>query len=262
MHGLLNLGNTCYFNSAIQCLLHTNPISEYIYKTDYKGECGFSIIYQNLLRKYFSTQESGCFNPEPLLKKFIETFPRFKINEPHDAQDALFCIIDILERAFPEIKNLVYGEKLQITICPTGKNTMKMPFSIQTLSSENGEQKVSQLLIDSMKWHTLTDYIDEEGNRHNVSTTRTLFKTFPKVMFISFDKKTRVKLEDTLTINDEIVYELSAYVIHRGIQIAGHYTSAAKFGDKWVAHDDENLFSVNPKEVDGYYILTYIAKSP
>ena len=28
--GLYNLGNTCYMNSALQCLVHTKPLREFI----------------------------------------------------------------------------------------------------------------------------------------------------------------------------------------------------------------------------------------
>lgn len=262
MHGLSNLGNTCYFNAAIQCLLHVHIISEYIYKNDYNGACGFSKLYQELTRKYFSIHEPMCFDLTPLMDEFRCVFPRFKIHEPHDAQDALFCIIDILEKTFPEIKKLIYGEKHQITISPIGKNTIDIPFSIQTLTVNKSECKVSDLIRESTKWHTLEDYVDDDGNRHNVATTRTLFKTLPKVLFVSFDKKSRIIVEDTLTFNDELKYELQSYVIHRGIQWGGHYISGTKFGEKWVGHDDEHIYETTPSNVDGYYIITYILKSP
>ena len=262
MHGFLNLGNTCYFNSALQCLFHAIPITEHIYKTEYSGECEFTRLYKNLVQQYFNIQESGCFNVAPLLKEFRKTFPRFVEHEPHDTQDALFCIIDILERSFPEIKKLVYGEKRQITISPVGKNTVDTPFSIQTLNINQQKCKVSELLTESMKWHTLTDYVDDEGNKHNVTTTRTLFKSFPPVMFISFDKKSNIILEHEITFDDKLIYDLQSYAIHKGAQYGGHYTSAAKFQDVWVAHDDENLYRTQPREVDGYYLLTYILRSP
>jgi len=261
MHGFLNLGNTCYFNSAIQSLLHILQISEHIYKTRYVGDCKFTKLYHDLVTMYFSRQESNKIDLTPLLKEFQILFPRFKLHEPHDTQDALFCIIDILEKEYGIIKRLIYGKKTQITISPDGKNTSDTDYSIQTLTIDDHVCKVSDLINKSMNWNTLEGYVDDNGKVHHVATTRTIFKQLQPLMIISFDKKSRIQIEEDLSFTDDIKYSLQSCVIHEGVQWGGHYYSMCKFNDKWYVQDDDHIAEVNLKEIDGYYILIYILKN-
>jgi len=262
MHGLANLGNTCYFNSALQCLLHCDPVTKYIYTNQYEGDCEFTKIYAELVQNYFNTKEPCVINVKPLLDEFQKIFKRFTMFEPHDAQDALFCIIDILERSYPELKNGIYGSHKQITIWPNGKSTVEVPFSILTLSINDTVCKISELIKKSMEWNTLIDYEDEEGAVYNAAVTRNIFSKLPEVLFISFDKKSNIELEDRLIFN-ELVYNLKSCVIHKGAQHGGHYFSLARYEDKWVLQDDENIVEIkNLRTVDHYYILMYILESP
>lgn len=205
---------------------------------------------------YFTTQTSGCIDVKPLLVEFQVYFPRFKMLEPHDAQDALFCIIDILEREYKFLKDMLYGMKTQITISPEGKNSIDIDYSIQTLTIDDNVCRVTDLITKSMNWNTLEGYVDDNGKVHHVATTRSIFKKLQPVMIISFDKKSRIEIEDTITFNN-IVYTLQSCVVHEGVQWGGHYYSMCKFNDKWYAQDDDRVFEVNPKSVAGYYILVY-----
>ena len=257
MHGFLNLGNTCYFNSALQCLLHTHQISEYIYKTPYEGECKFTELYKELVHAYFSTQKSGCFDVKKLLTEFQTTFPRFTMFYPHDAQDALFSIVDILEKTYPDIKKMIYGNKKQITISPASKTTHDVPFSVNILTATQGVSKVSSLIMKQSEWDTLEDYVDDDGVKHHAAVTRTILDSIPPILIVSFDKKSKIELEYTLTFDSKYKYELTSTILHSGVQQGGHYYSMTKFGDKWVAQDDETITEVKPNRVDSYYVLVY-----
>ena len=149
MHGFSNIGNTCYFNSAIQILLNTYEISRHILENKYTGKCGFTLSYEQLVHIYFKTRETKVFTIGPILNEFVKLFPRFKIGEPHDAQDALFCIIDALEKEYPYIKKIVYGETTQITISPVGKNITKNPFCIHILNMDRDIKNVKKMIEES-----------------------------------------------------------------------------------------------------------------
>ncbi len=262
MHGFNNLGNTCYFNSTLQILLHIHEISGHIISNTYNGNCEFTKSYEHLVHMYFKTGGKTVFTTGPLLHSFVKIFPRFIIGQPHDSQDALFCIIDILEKGYPHIKDLVYGETTQITISPVSKNIIKLPFCIHILNMKKEIKDVNTMIQDSYKWNVIDDYIDNNGKQHNVATSRNIFSKYPKILFISFDKKSFVKINEELKLNDKI-YELKSTIIHKGIQCGGHYMSISKLDNNWFIQDDETIEKLDnfPKE-DNHFILVYNLKIP
>ena len=261
MHGFSNLGNTCYFNSAIQVLLHIRDISSRILDNAYEGECTFIKSYEKLVRLYFSTQETKVFSLGPVLLEFVKLFPRFIIGMPHDTQDALFCLVDILEKGYPCIKDLVYGETTQITISPVSKNVTKIPFCVYILNVKNEVKNINTMINESSKWNVLEDYGDETGKKHNVATTRNIFSKYPQIFIVSFDKKSYVKIDEELKIGNN-VYELQSTIIHKGIQCGGHYMSTKKINNDWFIQDDDNLGKLHnfPKE-DNHFVLVYNLKT-
>jgi ubiquitin C-terminal hydrolase len=262
MHGFNNLGNTCYFNSAIQVLLRIREISSHILNNTYKGECTFTKSYEKLVGIYFSTQDTKVFNLGPVLIEFVKLFPRFKIGMPHDTQDAIFCLIDTLERSYPHIKDLVYGETKQITISPVSKNVSKIPFCVYILNVKQGVKNINTMLNESSKWNVIEDYVDDNGKKHHVATTRNIFSKYPQIFIISFDKKSYVQIDEELQLDNNI-YELQSTIIHKGIQYGGHYMSTLKINNEWLIQDDDNLGKLNqfPRE-DNHFVLVYNLKTP
>ncbi|MBT6184274.1 MAG: hypothetical protein HOI07_05955 [Betaproteobacteria bacterium] len=255
MHGFYNNGNTCFFNAAIQCVLNIKELTGYVLKNEYTGSCEFTKVYTDLVRMYFS-KEKGVINIDFLLQRFRNQFPRFKSYQPHDAQDALFCIIDILEKELPILKTIVYGKRSQYTVCPSGSKSLEEPFSFLILNNTNAQDTVSKMITSSERWDVLSDYRDDSGVTHNVSTTRSMITEYPKILFVSFDKKQFVEVDEFKQ------YEICGSILHIGTQNGGHYITILKQSDgKWYLHDDDEIKEVAFPVKAAHHVLMYRIKS-
>ena len=86
---------------------------------------------------------------KPLLEQFYVHFPRFKNHDQHDVQEAVLCIIDILERARPQIKDWFYGKKTQETVWPGGKSSSEEDFGIHLVTSRGTD--LGEMLVTFRK---------------------------------------------------------------------------------------------------------------
>jgi uncharacterized UBP type Zn finger protein len=258
MKGFQNHGNTCYFNTAIQCLMHIPDLTNYFIKNPYKGDCAFTRAYSDLVKVYW-TNGRESITLSPLLEHFRASFPRFRANEQHDIQEAVLCIIDILETSVPEIKRWLYGKKTQETIWPGGKSSNEEDFSIHLITS-NGKD-MTKMLSKSTEWNTLENFEDINGKVHHVATTRMMFSKLPQVLMISFDTKSHIQIIENILINKN-EYNLVASAIHLGHQYDGHYVSLIKRKDKWFLIDDDTINECELPEETGYYFMVYNLKTP
>jgi len=113
--GLTNFGNTCWLNSASQCLLKTKPLSTYITnESSYK--INKTLLASEWLKLINAIKEENCIiTPLSLFKSIIVSSKRngymFNFNRQNDVQEFLLFFIDSLHE---EVK-----KKVNITI--TGK---------------------------------------------------------------------------------------------------------------------------------------------
>lgn len=257
MKGLANHGNTCYFSTALQCLLHIPALTNHFIDKPYEGASAFTVTYSSIVRVYWSKSEQEV-DVGTLIKHFREEFPRFRSREQHDVQETVLCIIDILERVRPEIKQWFYGKKIQETIWPGGKSSNEEDFSIHLITSRGKD--MGEMLSKSTEWNTLENFEDTRGKVHHVAITRMLFSKLPKVLMISFDTKSHVQIIENIII-DKHEYNLIASAVHVGNQNDGHYVSLIKRKDKWFLIDDDSIKECELPEETGYYFMVYNLKN-
>lgn len=257
MKGLENLGETCYFNAALQCLLNIPVLSNAIIRHPYEGDCAFTCAYTNLVKTYWT--RDYVVDVEPVLLRFRETFPRFVAGQQHDTQEAIMCIIDILERALPDMKRWFYGKKTQETIWPGGKSSNEEDYSVHLITSRGKDMR--KLLYESTDWNVLENFEDDEGRVHHVATTRMVFSRLPQVFMVSFDAKSHVAIIESLVIGGS-EYTLVATVVHIGQQDDGHYASFVKRKNTWYFINDAHVQEHELPEEAGYYFMVYTLRKP
>jgi len=259
MRGITNIGNTCYFNTALQCLVHVPVVSNYFLHHTYEGDCQFTQLFSIFVHAFWNTSHTRSINVVNLVKTFQDKFPRFIHDSQHDVQEAVLCIIDILETSVPTLKQYFYGKKVQETVWPNGSKKHEEDFSVHILCSNS--QNLKDMLLDSFKWNTLVDYIDDTGKPHHVATTRCFFSKYPQVLMITFDKRGHVDAKERLTI-DGHKYELVSSAVHVGHQSNGHYVAFTKYDDIWYYKNDQVIREHQFPHSAPHYLLMYNLKSP
>ncbi|OVA20111.1 Ubiquitin carboxyl-terminal hydrolases family 2 [Macleaya cordata] len=116
--GLQNLGNTCFMNSALQCLVHTPPLVEYFLQ-DYSEEINkqnplglhgeLAIAFGELLRKLWSSGRQPIA-PRAFKGKLARFAPQFSGYNQHDSQELLAFLLDGLHEDLNRVKNKPYIE--------------------------------------------------------------------------------------------------------------------------------------------------------
>ncbi|CAI9274637.1 unnamed protein product [Lactuca saligna] len=116
--GLQNLGNTCFMNSALQCLVHTPPLVDYFLQ-DYTEEINkqnplgmhgeLAVAFGELLRKLWSSGHTAV-PPRAFKGKLARFAPQFSGYNQHDSQELLAFLLDGLHEDLNRVKQKPYFE--------------------------------------------------------------------------------------------------------------------------------------------------------
>ncbi|KAG6431489.1 hypothetical protein SASPL_109568 [Salvia splendens] len=116
--GLQNLGNTCFMNSSLQCLVHTPPLADYFLQ-DYSDEINrqnplgmngeLALSFGDLLRKLWSPGRAPVA-PRAFKGKLARFAPQFNGYNQHDSQELLAFLLDGLHEDLNRVMQKPYFE--------------------------------------------------------------------------------------------------------------------------------------------------------
>jgi ubiquitin C-terminal hydrolase len=150
LSGLVNLGNTCFMNSIIQCLSNTIKMTDYFISSSYleddprrankrRPQYAFLNSYVNLLDNMWDSNQ--LIKPRSFTEQLGKYVPKYSKGEQQDAHEFLMYTLDLLH------ESMKYSIEVEIKGEPESKADEMMLASLQTwkLHYENSYSKLVEL---------------------------------------------------------------------------------------------------------------------
>ncbi|KAH6915962.1 ubiquitin-specific protease [Coprinopsis sp. MPI-PUGE-AT-0042] len=120
--GLGNMGNTCFMNSALQCLAHTKELTEYfingVFKTELNRDNPLGMqgaiaeVFGSLLERIWaSSGTSTSYSPREFKQTLQRFAPQFSGYQQHDSQELVAFLLDGLHEDLNRVLKKPYVEK-------------------------------------------------------------------------------------------------------------------------------------------------------
>lgn len=267
--GFKNLGNTCFLNSTIQCLLYTPPVQ------NAKHQCNKVFCVLCSLKKLFVAKSNI---PEDFLRNIPRFGRQFSLGRQEDAHELLRFLVNRLGPN--EFIQSTFGGTLRSRVqCQTCKYESLTYEPYQDLSLEVTSNDIERCLADFCRKEKLdgqNKYFCEKCKCKMPATKQFLIKTAPSILTLHLKRFTnsgkkdmrqvkfpeKLNIEPYLLLKGDADYQLYAVLIHVGYTCrSGHYYSFIKApNDMWYEANDSSISQASFQRVinnSSAYILFY-----
>ena len=256
MHGIRNIGNTCFMNSSLQFLLSIPNFGK-----------------DTSLSEFLSTYNSA--NPRPELAKNIvaSKLQSFNNHQQHDAHEWIVNLLDILEGP-KNIYNhpsstenkigenlLPYQFKLEVDVVFNKcKHTNTHIEDLNHLSL-NISESIEKSMEEFMKEVSVTSSCDTCTHKGD-AIKKWKIKSMPNYLIVHTKRFTKFGRKINNAIEPNLhEYKLVATVNHMGNQFSGHYTACSYRDGKWWMCNDSKVCEIEErhaiKAAEKAYLLMF-----
>ena len=272
--GLDNIGNTCFMNSALQCLRHVFPLTEYLLAINSYNKNSLLYEYISLLRNFYSGKNMRSINPYSFKNIFENYYPKYRGSEQHDSGEFLSSLLAILNNELEkfnqyEIDN--YGKKN--TIIDQLFLTLTRPIIDNDPQEIEPNYIINLPVVDSYgnELRTLEECLYEfqkskqiKGNFNGTMSTKICSISDYVILNLNRVRKgyhysNMIEYPEFLNINN-IKYRLIALIKHRGNQHSGHKIAICRDEeDNWHEYNDSIHTPIGgfPKSQDLAFLFIY-----
>lgn len=114
--GFENLGNTCYLNTSLQCLLHTKVFTAEFLRS-FTSDNETSMISKELygmIREIVKIPENEAYKPSKFITEFSNKHVKFKGFVQHDSQEFLRILLEDISNDLNRVKHVPIYKELHI----------------------------------------------------------------------------------------------------------------------------------------------------
>ena len=288
--GLKNMGNTCYMNSAIQCLNSIPDIAEWIMKQPTPlSHTNIIDVYISLVQSMWSGRHA-CVTPHKLKQYVSRSAFIFSDDGQKDAHELMNSFLNAIEAVdsnsfLVNLFRIHTKSKVTCNECQhvdiTDEKLTFLPLPVPEIKSLN-YKKV--LLEDLIKDFCQEDELEGQyycqqcqmcqSGRHRTIIDRPLpraliiqLKRFPfDGTYRKINTLVQYEHEHRNLLSDNDRYELRAVSMHSGSLAGGHYMTVAKNYkmNKWYRFNDDDVEEINFQDIlksyyaQQSYVLVYL----